>query len=294
MVITEAIDIIKDYKKKNQLSLVVGAGLSKNVSQKFLDWKELLNDMIIEMYKNEIEAFFQSNTFPRKSKSICVKEKIDEIINREGYLQLASEYIKRKGFREAIDVYIEERTPYLSNVKGIDVVQCGGSIGKEVIVDNSPDFEVHKAILRCCNWNNIYSFNYDNCLEYIGDSDKCEEIRTKIQTIENVIGSLENNKKELETTIKNIKRSSDGELSTEKKDNGKKIKDNEGLNDNEIIQNIEDKLGGIIKKISEKKADLVKHQIQEANIYAVVRTSWELSLRKNKTIIKLHGDISVH
>ncbi|MCE5173810.1 MAG: hypothetical protein ABFC90_08360 [Bacteroidales bacterium] len=41
---------LKDKLREQELSFVIGAGFSKNVSEKFLDWKGLLKDMILEIY----------------------------------------------------------------------------------------------------------------------------------------------------------------------------------------------------------------------------------------------------
>lgn len=43
------------------------------------------------------------------------KRAVRNIIHRIGYLGIASEYVRRKGYHEAIDVYIETHTPYLKN-----------------------------------------------------------------------------------------------------------------------------------------------------------------------------------
>lgn len=55
-------DTIRDYIRKigsdiHSMSFIIGAGFSKNISNKYLSWAELLEDMIKEMYANEIALF---------------------------------------------------------------------------------------------------------------------------------------------------------------------------------------------------------------------------------------------
>ena len=83
-------------KNIKKMSFIIGAGFSKNISNSYLSWWELLQDMIHEMYSSEI-LYHHFTT--------------DDLIQRYGYLGIASEYIRRKGYNEAIDQYIETRTP---------------------------------------------------------------------------------------------------------------------------------------------------------------------------------------
>lgn len=98
---TKDVDYIKDVTEKireGKMSFIIGAGFSKNISSKYLSWKELLHDMIIEMYEDERQTWHASD---------------DDLINKYGYLGIASEYVRRKGYHEAIDDDISERTPVL-------------------------------------------------------------------------------------------------------------------------------------------------------------------------------------
>ena len=74
----------------HSMSFIIGAGFSKNISDKYLSWGELLKDMIHEMYAKEMRTGYMNEW---------------EIIDKYGYLGIASEYIRRKGYHEAIDVY---------------------------------------------------------------------------------------------------------------------------------------------------------------------------------------------
>lgn len=87
---------IKHLLNNKSLSFIIGAGFSKNMSNKFFDWGDLLKPIITEMYHIDDEKE--------------IEHKIEEI----GYLGIAQEYVRRKGFHEAIDVYIEQHTPTIS------------------------------------------------------------------------------------------------------------------------------------------------------------------------------------
>lgn len=80
------------------MSFIVGAGFSKNISNVFPTWGKLLRPMILEMY-------------PKDTKKTELA--VQNIIEKKGYLEVASEYVRRKGYHEAIDIYIEKHTPYL-------------------------------------------------------------------------------------------------------------------------------------------------------------------------------------
>ncbi|HZJ69122.1 MAG TPA: hypothetical protein VFD28_03830 [Candidatus Eisenbacteria bacterium] len=82
----EAIREIRERLSNRQLSVIVGAGFSKNASELFLSWKELLRDMIVEMYVDDTE---QSDN--------KINQLVDDIIAKKGYLAIASEYVKRYG-----------------------------------------------------------------------------------------------------------------------------------------------------------------------------------------------------
>lgn len=121
--------IIQEIEQKlhsRKMSLLVGAGFSKNANKDFPSWGELLNDMINELY---------SDSDPQK------------IITEKGYLGIVDEYIERKGYRESITCYIEDKIrPFLYTPK------------------EELDFSLHSKLLNL-PWNNIYTTNYDNLIE---------------------------------------------------------------------------------------------------------------------------------
>lgn len=136
--IQEIIDKLYD----NKMSVLVGAGFSKNASSKFPGWLELLEDMIVEqVYKEEFEEW--------KSKDNKEENKSDfawKTAQKEGYLEIVEKYINLNGMREAITFYIEDRFN--------EVYKNGGNI----------DLNLHKNLLSL-PWNNVYTTNYDHLLE---------------------------------------------------------------------------------------------------------------------------------
>lgn len=80
-------------------------------------------------------------------------------------MQLASKYIQKKGYREAMDYYIECHTPQLvvSSENGDIELKTSKSILGTV---TKSDLSVHKSLLRCRRFQNIYTTNYDNVLEF--------------------------------------------------------------------------------------------------------------------------------
>ena len=115
----EVLEQLRNRYQKNEVSPLIGAGFSKNVSKDmFMSWDELLFDMVTEIYKHEIEQSYynqlhvrQSPLFSPKHEAKQKKDKVKEIIVRECYLNIVLQFIEYKGFREAVDVYIEERIP---------------------------------------------------------------------------------------------------------------------------------------------------------------------------------------
>lgn len=133
----------KDYIRKigssiHSMSFIIGAGFSKNISDLYLSWGELLKDMIHEMYAKEMRSGYMNEW---------------EIIDKYGYLGIASEYIRRKGYHEAIDVYIEQRTPVLiDNGDGTYDMRLGKNVLKDV------DVALHRTLLNM-KVKNIYTLS---------------------------------------------------------------------------------------------------------------------------------------
>ena len=163
----------KDYDN-GLVSALIGAGFSKNVSSLYLDWTSLLKDLIDDLFKLEINQYignyFHCNVgeYHEDEKKKRKKEFADNLLDKYGYLGIVSKYIDQKGYREIIEDYIEERTPYAKkNNDGTTSLYIKDEKKTDVI---ESDFSVHKQLLLCDKFKNIYTTNYDNLLEFTSDN----------------------------------------------------------------------------------------------------------------------------
>ena len=186
-------DCIKKIRKcieDGNMSFIIGAGFSKNISDKFPLWDELLCPMVTEMYP-ECES-------KNREKQ---KRAVRNIIHRIGYLGIASEYVRRKGYHEAIDVYIETHTPYLKKQDdGTYVVMLN-----DKCIDTQPYLECHKKLLSL-GIRNIYTFNYDNTLDIFGGTDIAEKHIDEQNKAIRQLERHENQKNSYTETVSQLKR----------------------------------------------------------------------------------------
>lgn len=106
----ENLEFLKEDYNKGLVSALIGAGFSKNVSPFYLDWTSLLEDLIDDLFKLEINQYIGNyihcnarkyNEKKKKAiKKTIKKEFVDSLINKYGYLGLVSKYIAQKGYRE--------------------------------------------------------------------------------------------------------------------------------------------------------------------------------------------------
>ena len=167
-------DILEDLKEnydKGLVSALVGAGFSKNVSDSFLGWGELLHDMVGEVYAIEFKRYYDNylQQFRGVSTGLKPEEKvkdefISEKIQEDDYLELVSKYIKKKGIRESVEAYIENRTPYAAFDTKKKIVLKIGNQDKEVVSETK--FSAHKELLLLDKLQNIYTTNYENLIEF--------------------------------------------------------------------------------------------------------------------------------
>lgn len=163
----EALEQLRQRYQNHEVSPLVGAGFSKNVSQDmFMSWEELLFDMVVELFSNEIRQAYSNRKHAKPhSKSTYYdfkKLKVREIIHREGYLNIVSKYIEHKGYREVVETYIEDRTPRINSdddTLDLRIAKKKGPIIEENIA-------LHKKLLSGDKWGNIFTTNYDSLLEY--------------------------------------------------------------------------------------------------------------------------------
>ena len=284
----------KNYIRKigsdiHSMSFIIGAGFSKNISDKYLSWGEILKDMIHEMYAKEMRSGYMNEW---------------EIINKYGYLGIASEYIRRKGYHEAIDVYIEQRTPVL--IDNDEEGKYDLKLGKEVLKD--VDVSLHRTLLNM-KVKNIYTFNYDNALDVYRDltytSERAREIRqsdSDLKQINEILSKVVSLKSDLES-LKNP--SSDVYKKSDlKEDLDKRY---EEIVSNPVVQRVYDfqdckrKMKKVILDEIYNAISLYKQQILESVIqwnthkqdaYFVVKKSGDITIGDaRRNIFKLHGSL---
>lgn len=156
-------DLLEKYKN-HEVSVFVGAGFSRNAYSKFPLWGGLLKELVLDIYGEKIKSAYDQYLHSRippyfLSYSAFEEQEMWRILDDKGYLNVVSEYIRKKKSREAIDVYIEEHIPFLKSTAS----------GYELTTDPSFTFteanlEVHADLLSC-NWLDVYTTNYDNLLE---------------------------------------------------------------------------------------------------------------------------------
>lgn len=158
------LDEIRKRHTNSEISALVGAGFSRNVDRDFPLWNDLLTDMVEELYEYELKADFNNekhqNIKKKHNYNEFKKDKVKAILHRDGYLNIVSKYIENKGFREAVENYIEERIPYFDKGKWELVYR---KPSKTTVVKED-DFVLHKRLLEG-GWENVYTTNYDTLLE---------------------------------------------------------------------------------------------------------------------------------
>lgn len=283
----------KNYIRKigsdiHSMSFIIGAGFSKNISDKYLTWGELLQDMIHEMYAKEMRSEYMNEW---------------EIINKYGYLGIASEYIRRKGYHEAIDVYIEQRTPVLiDNGNGTYDMKLGNAMVKNV------DVSLHRTLLGM-KVKNVYTFNYDNALDVYRDltytSERAREIRQSDSNLK-LIDELQSKVASLKSDLESLKDYSSDEykISDLKEDLDKRY---EVIVSNPVAQRVygfQDCKRKTKKEILDEvynATSLYRQQILESVIqwnthkqdaYFVVKKSGDITIGDaRRNIFKLHGSL---
>ena len=124
--------------------------------------------MYKEVYSEEIEQYYQNYLHYNKDSSSAVSSEADaknkyikSRLKNEYLLALVSKYIKKRGFREAVDVYIEKRTPVVTIEKDQIYLNTDGINNLLAKSDLSAQLE----LVKCDRFLNIYTTNYDNLIE---------------------------------------------------------------------------------------------------------------------------------
>ncbi len=274
----EAIKEIRKHLSNSQLSVIVGAGFSKNASESFLSWKELLRDMIVEMYVDDA-----------KRSDYEIDQLVDDIVAQKGYLAIASEYVKRYGYHEAIDHYIEQKIPTVKKHGDSYTLSLDGKEFSEPV-----DMSLHQLLVKL-NWNNIYTFNYDNLLDIAGNTDKYDIIEKEIAGLSYKNNGLIEKKCRIENKIEDLKnRISEEEEKIKISTETKYIREVSAEDYEEIgekIEGLEKKLKSLKTKVRNNKNKIEDLNMAQRDIYLLVDSAFKISLRKKRIICKLHGSI---
>ena len=153
---------IKHYVEDGEMSFLIGAGFSRNVNKKAYPlWGELLKDAIWDL--------FGSGSRAKQEEKVRAKAE-----KEYGYLGIASMMVKKAGFHEAIDTYIESKTPYLKTVDGKPYLFLNEEKKADTVNPTCHN------LLKNLDIHNIYTFNYDNALEYFLGDDARKELEQEI------------------------------------------------------------------------------------------------------------------
>lgn len=301
---------LKNLKSKlhsHKMSVLIGAGFSKNVDLKFLSWDELLKDIVLFLYGNEIEDKYILYK-PKLKKDEFIKSEIRKIIEKEGYLEIVSQYIKRKGIREAIEIYIENHTPQLSK-DGNNLFLQGfidGKQYKESIALNS--LSLHKKLLEL-PWNNIYTTNYDNLLEFNIDNKIQCKINETIKEIQKDLDDLykqqdksheDNSRLDSDISVLDAKLLLFRDKKKNRIDSALSISMSPDEEDNLLKEKVEKQKEKkninfncflITKSIASKEAEVLKFEKELSHCITTITHSSDLQIKRNKNIIKLHGSL---
>lgn len=305
---------IKEKLNNQKLSVLIGAGFSKNVSNMFPTWWSLIFDIAYDIFKSEISDSYNTylSSLKPKKKGINEKDFIDkkvgEIIDREGYLEIVSKYIKKQGIRESITTYIESKIPHVEKKGNKSYLTSKSIIGLNIELTDKL-LTQHKMLLQL-PWNNIYTTNYDTLLEKCVDNNIEDELKKRIIDLEDANGKViltEQNLKKLFSKILNIESSNNIKIDT-----CEVLLKSPSLNDTNKIKEQKETLDELLKhknKISKIKNETsfkissASREIQENDsilqklnsglneCLTIVKHSSELKIKRNKNIIKLHGTI---
>lgn len=289
---------LKNKLAKGEMSVLIGSGFSKNIDKDmFPTWWELLYDLTYELCRYEIDEQIKniSSTENKKKETDRI---IGNYLDKEGYLNVVSKYIKKKGYREAITTYIEDRTPYIDNRKGEKyLINKSRNIEKKL---NPNVFNLHKMLLNL-NWNNIYTTNYDTMLEEAYDFNMLKEMEvlkidliTEINNIENDLKELKKEVSHFEKITEKIKEAKGNEIIgvNQKIDDNKvsNISDEEKNYYNQIA-NLNGKIFSLERQVEYKTKELEKVELAIYSSITIVKSSSDLSVKRNRNIIKLHGSL---
>src|SRR6185312_5462820 len=292
----QQLNILKKKLAAEQMSLLVGSGFSKNVSPKFPTWDELLFDLAVDLYKEEIETAFSRHieTAHKRGRmhwSAFNLEKIKSILRREGYLEVVSRYVSNKGYGESIAAYIEERTPYIHR-DNEDIFLTIGGVQEKISAER---LALHRIVVQL-PWNNIYTTNYDELLDFCINPHIIQELQNNIRQINEEIDQLNQRESALLAELAGL----DTKPSPEAPPTGNPAdpedffsEQSKSAEKNPAQQryDLNYKLGNVRKGKEEKEQQIRNLEVDIKESYMIVTNAAGLKLRRNRNIVKLHGSL---
>ena len=196
--VVDALRVMQQHIDSDKMGLLVGSGSSRCACDLYSDWYGLIRDMVVFLYEDELiargiqikkcEDFYchyklsitdkessdenTQNKAKAQKDEKALKDKNDEndenekiikdiighIIDREGLLQIPSQFVKRTGWRESVEAYIESHTPKLDPMNN-----TASLFDRMVPLDSRTDFLNTMLKVR---WNAVFTTNYDDLLEF--------------------------------------------------------------------------------------------------------------------------------
>lgn len=269
------LDKIRQLLVDNQLSFLVGAGFSKNISPKFPLWKDLFNDAVWDMYGNHCDG-----STPEKRAAV-----IDEILRKTSLLDIASRIVSDAGYHEAIDEYIEKHTPYLATTEHGPVLMLDGEV-----CDDNPSFECHN-LLKQLDVHNIYTFNYDNALEYcLGDKSQHLE---NLSRLKKEVADLEQKRDDIYARIARLSEGADQPVA--RLFDYPPVTEEDSDSREEQRKSLVEKWSQIKRIIGDKRRKIDDLKMEIDNGYLIVKQSSDIALTSTgHNLYKIHGDLRVN
>lgn len=278
---SELLDQIKQYIEDGEMSFLIGAGFSRNVNKDaYPMWGGLLKDAIWNM-------FGSGKRTEQKEKEVMAK-----VEKEYGYLGFASLLVRKAGYHEAIDTYIESKTPYIRTVSGKPVLLLNGKPLRYAV-----NQDCH-LLLKNLDIQNIYTFNYDNALEFFMGEEAKLSLEKKIVDTEREIEELQVEESELGKQEFSLQEKLAERISAESKMEHSTAVENAD-EETTTSQKLEQKLQDVRKdlylkrvELNELRAELETDKRNLKTYYNVVKDSYEISLSaKRKSIYKIHGSL---
>lgn len=273
---TKALEEIQSLIDGNQLSLLIGAGFSRNISKSFPLWPELLSDAVWNKYgtgRDEDRA--------RREKGVLAK-----VLKEKSLLDIASDVVAGAGYHEAIDDYIEAHTPYVAASGDKFVLVKDG-----VEMPDAVKTDCH-MLLRQLDVRNVYTFNYDNALEFfLGDKSTLlakREVLIKERDVE------QDKLRGVEERLYNLRKEPPREsLSGDTVNVGFSEEDSlAGKNPKKLEEDLTKERQESISLLLEKKQKISAIDKELENAYLVVTKSSDIALTsEGHNIYKIHGDL---